>query len=142
MLCGMNLGCLSFLILFPVGIFIWARGEVRRRNAMPPEELAKLEAEEAYGPLDEKLECIFCHSKNCVRTTKTVERIGSPGLVISKENVRPWDIGNSPGKELEWMAQREFLRTAQFIKAHCMNCGNDWEMFPPEEKAERSGVKN
>jgi len=76
----MNWGCLSFLILFPVGILIWARGEMRRRMSMPPEELAKLEADEDYGPIDPKLECIFCHSKNCVRTQRKIYCADGPDL--------------------------------------------------------------
>jgi len=52
-LCGTNWGCLSFLILFPAGIFIWAAGEMRRRASMPKEELEKLEAEEKYGHIDD-----------------------------------------------------------------------------------------
>ncbi len=61
-------GLRFFLLLFPAGIFIWAAGERRRRAAMPPGALNQLEAEENYGPIDKKLECMFCHSKNCVRT--------------------------------------------------------------------------
>ena len=60
MLCDMNWGCLSFLILFPIGILIWAAGEKRRRVALPPDELKKLEDEENYGPIDPKMECFLC----------------------------------------------------------------------------------
>lgn len=123
MLRGMNWGCLSFLILFPVGILIWARGEHRRRMSMPPEELEKLEAEEDYGPIDENLECIFCHSKNCVRTQlKALYADGtdanSPqGLaVLLTCSTR----GGTPPKD-------------EHITAHCMNCGAYWNMFPPDQ---------
>lgn len=136
MLCGMNMGCLSFLILFPAGIFIWARGEMRRRNAMPPEELAKLEADEDYGPIDEKLECIFCHSKNCVRTQKTTYYTGDPRNILSLDNVPKnlYFTGNNPSAIPAYMAAKEMSKHEHYIQAHCMNCGNDWEMFPPEDK--------
>jgi hypothetical protein len=113
MLGGMNWGCLTFLILFPAGIFIWAAGEMRRRKALPPEELKELEADEKYGAIDPELECIFCHSKNCVRA-QTIESLN--------------DIFNagepSPDKKTRWRP----------VKTHCMDCGSHWEMFPPEEK--------
>ena len=115
----MNWGCLSFLILFPAGIFIWVRGEMRRRNALPPEELKKLEAEEDYGPIDEKLECIFCHSKNCVRTRIPLKEICYENMGRSKQ---------------EWI-DRQTVPEKKTVKAYCMNCNNSWEMFLPEEKA-------
>ncbi|MFA6172325.1 MAG: hypothetical protein WC701_01445 [Kiritimatiellales bacterium] len=108
MLCGMNWGCLSFLILFPVGIVIWAAGERRRRAAMPTDALNKLEAEEDYGPIDEKLECIFCHSKNCVRSQAA--HFIQPPAHVTEKNIE-----------------------ARIRQAHCISCGSHWEMFPPEE---------
>ena len=125
MLCGMNWGCLTFLILFPVGIFIWAVGEKRRRDAMPPEELEKLEADEDYGPIDPKLECIFCHSKKCVRTRKETCY------------VEGCHDKNSPAGFLDLCTiavARSKPQEEDRIKVHCMNCGNDWEMFAPDEK--------
>lgn len=119
MLRGMNWGCLSFLILFPAGIFIWAAGERRRRAALPPEELKKLEAEEEYGPIDPKLECVFCKHRNCVRVVSPEQ----PPLIA---DLLPLALNpdNPQLPEIE-----------QYCKAHCMNCGNEWEMFPPKEKA-------
>jgi hypothetical protein len=119
----MNWGCLSFLILFPAGVFIWAAGERRRRAAMPLKELQKLEAEEDYGPIDENLECIFCHSKNCVRTKNEASYedgtdANSPqGIVLLMTCTTR---GGTPPKD-------------EYIKAHCMHCGNHWEMFLPDQ---------
>jgi len=127
MLRGMNWGCLTFLILFPAGIFIWARGEQRRRAALPPEELKKLEAEEDYGPIDKKLECIFCHYKNCVRTKKEIRYIEGG------------HDKNSPAGFLDLCTiavARSKPQEEDLIKLHCINCGNSWQMFPPEETAE------
>ncbi len=123
MLRVMNLGCLSFLILFPVGILIWARGEMRRRMSMPPEELAKLEAEEEYGLIDEKLECIFCHSKNCVRTQ--IEALYEDGTDAHSPQglatlITCTTRGGPPPKD-------------EHIKAHCMRCDSHWNMFPPDQ---------
>ncbi len=130
MLRDMNMGCLSFLILFPAGIFIWAAGEKQRRDALPPEELKKLEAEEDYGPLDEKLECIFCHSKNCVRAQNEDYYIGGPEK-------------NSPAglTYLMTLAAVDRHIAARMVKtekrafAHCMKCSNTWEMYLPDEIA-------
>lgn len=124
MLDNMNWGCLSFIVLFPAGIFIWAAGERRRRAALPPEELKKLEAEEDYGPIDEKLECIFCHSKNCVRTRKETCY------------VEGGHDKNSPASILDLCtiaAARTRPLEEDRIKAHCMNCGDDWERFSPDQ---------
>ena len=128
MLRGMSWGFLSFIILLPAGIFIWAAGEKRRRDAMPPEELEKLEADEDYGSIDEKLECIFCHSKNCVRT----QSLGSLSDVVSEDRLK------AAGKFMLWgtvalMNQSQSL-SRQTLKAHCMNCKNDWEFYSAEEK--------
>ena len=114
----MNWGCLSFIILFPVGIFIWAAGERQRRAALPLEELKKLEAEEDFGPIDEKLKCIFCHSKNCVR-----EKISLEDLVYE----------NSHRSYQEW-ANLKTVPQKEIFNAHCMNCGNSWQRFALEEK--------
>ena len=132
MLCVMNWGCLSFLILFPAGIFIWAAGEMRRRKAMPPEKLNNLEAEEDFGPINEKLECIFCHSKNSVRVRRSLEELMSGGASIRSNH---WE--SDPIVALlnpkEYIDPLE-LQKIKTMKAHCMNCGNDWEMFKPDEK--------
>lgn len=129
----MNMGCLSFLVLFPVGIFIWARGEMRRRNAMPSEELANLEADEDYGPIDEKLECIFCHSKNCVRTqsiTRSLEEaFSNDNLIKARSWRRDPLVAIFAPKEYE-----DPLQIKEISKAHCMKCENNWEFYPPEEK--------
>jgi hypothetical protein len=136
MIRGMNWGCLSFLILFPAGILIWARGEMRRRMAMPPEELAKLEADEDYGPIDEKLECIFCHSKNCVRTqsnTRSLKETFSNDNLIKAHSWRSEPL-------VALFAPKEYddpLQIKEISKAHCMKCGNDWEFYPPEEKTNK-----
>ncbi|MCC7299911.1 MAG: hypothetical protein IT583_02400 [Verrucomicrobia bacterium] len=120
----MNWGCLSFLILFPAGIFIWAAGERRRRAAMPPEELKELEAEEKYGHIDDKLECIFCHSKNCVRTKlEAVYEDGtdansSEGIVLLLTSSTR---NGTPPKD-------------EYIKARCMNCNSYWNMFPETQE--------
>jgi|GEM_PF-4252558 len=116
MLRGMNWGCLSFLILFPAGIFIWAAGERRRRAALPKAALEKLEAEEKYGHIDDKLECIFCHSKNCVRMIPPEQ----PPLVA--DLLPPLNPVTATLPEID-----------EYCKAHCMNCGNDWEMLPPDQ---------
>lgn len=129
----MNWGCLSFIILFPVGLIIWAKGEMRRRKAMPPAELEKLEAREQYGPINKNVTCPFCHAKDCIRTRKTIESIGSPALMLSKDNLKPLDVLHNPLEQLEWMARRELSRTAVFLNAHCMHCDNSWQMFPPEK---------
>ena len=126
MLRGMSWGFLSFIILFPAGIFIWAAGEKRRRDAMPPEELKELEADEDYGPIDPKLECIFCHSKNCVRT----QSLGSLSDIMSEDRLEAAAnyrfCGPFAGLPL---AEKP---SSQTLKAHCMNCGNDWEFYLPE----------
>lgn len=116
----MNWGCLSFIILFPVGIFIWARGEQRRRAALPTEELQKLEAEEDYGPIDENLECIFCHSRNCVRAELSLEDKLYEDLKRSRQ---------------EW-ANLQFGYTSEknIFKAYCMKCRNNWEFYPAKEE--------
>jgi hypothetical protein len=123
------------LILFPVGILIWARGEMRRRMSMPPEELAKLEADEDYGPIDEKLECIFCHAGNCVRTQKITYYTGDPRNILSQENFprSTWRTGINPAAIPVMMTATEMSKHEHYIQAHCMKCGNTWEMFLPEE---------
>jgi hypothetical protein len=129
---GMNWGCLSFLILFPTGIFIWAAGERRRRAALPPDELKKLEDEEDYGPIDEKMECIFCHSKNCVRTRHTIHlRSASFTEIIPPDH----PINHMLGKDQmgNMTIQEAHSGQLNFLTAHCMNCTNDWEMFPPDQ---------
>lgn len=99
-----NWGCLSFFLLFlPAGILIWAAGERRRRAALPPDELKKLEDEEDYGLIDENLECIFCHSKNGVRT----QTLGS--LIDALD---PSEL--NPDKKTRWRP----------LKARCMHCGS------------------
>lgn len=104
----MNWGCLSFIILFPVGLIIWAKGEMRRRKAMPPAELEKLEAEEKHGEFESAIECIYCHSKNCIRIRHTYF-FQLPAHVAEK-NIE-----------------------ARIMDAHCMKCGSHWDMFPPNE---------
>ncbi len=132
----MNWGCLSFLILFPAGIFIWAAGERRRRAALPPEELKNLEADEDFGSIAAKLECIFCHSKNCVRTRNKTYYTGDPRNILSPENFPKnyWRVTDHPAAIPVAMTIREMSKHEDYIHAHCMNCGNDWEMFPPKEK--------
>lgn len=119
----MNSGCLSFIILFPAGIFIWVAGENRRRASLPPDELKKLQAEEDYGSINEKLECIFCHSKNCVRTRPNAlledgADANSPkGIyILMTSSTR----SGPPSKE-------------KYVAAHCMKCGSYWDMFPPDQ---------
>ncbi len=133
-LAGMTWGCLSFLILFPVGIFIWAAGEKHRRAALPPEELKTLEAEENYGPLDEKLECIFCHSKNGVRARSLNGSLEE--LMSGEDFIRSKHWKSEPIVALlnpkEYIDPLE-LQKIQTVKAHCMNCGNDWELFAPDQ---------
>ena len=136
MLRDMNWGCLSFLILFPAGIFIWAAGERRRRAALPPEELKNLEADEDFGSIDEKLECIFCHFTKCVRVRPLTGSLEE--LVSCETSARFEEWRHKPLVAL--LAPEEYLdpielRKIKTVKAHCMNCGNSWEMFPPEEKA-------
>lgn len=144
MLRGMNWGCLTFLILFPAGIFIWAAGEKRRRDALPKDELQKLEDDEDYGDIDPELECIFCHSKNCVRTQKTTYYDGDPRNILSPDNLpkNVWRAGDCPEAIPIFMAINEMSKHEHYIRAHCMNCGNSWEMFPPKETTEQSGSKN
>ena len=120
----MSWGFLSFIILLLAGIFIWAAGEKRRRDTMPPEELKELEADEDYGSIDEKLECIFCHSKNCVRTK--LEALYEDGTdANSPEGIAllltSSTRGGTPPKD-------------ELIKAHCMNCGSYWNMFPEKQE--------
>jgi hypothetical protein len=126
MLGGMNnWGCLSFFLLFlPAGILIWAAGERRRRTALPPDELKKLEDEEDYGLIDENLECIFCHSKNCVRAK--IEALYEDGTDAHSPQgiallMTCTTRGGTPPKD-------------EHIKAQCMNCGSYWNMFPPDDK--------
>jgi len=123
MLGDMNWGCLSFIILFPAGIFIWAAGERRRRAAMPPEELKNLEDEERYGEINEPVECIYCHQKNCVRTI-TELREGD------LDNVTPY----VHSRIAIGLAVKEALIGEEFVKAHCMNCGSHW-ILPPQKES-------
>lgn len=113
----MNWGCLSFLILFPAGIFIWAKGEMRRRSALPPEELKNLEADEDFGSIDPKLECVFCKHRNCVRVIIPEQ----PPLIA---DLLP--LALTPKNP--WLPEIE-----KYCKVHCMNCGNDGEIFPADE---------
>ncbi|MBM4152658.1 MAG: hypothetical protein FJ220_03935 [Kiritimatiellaceae bacterium] len=121
----MNWGCLSCLILFPVGFFIWVKNEVQRRNALPPNELKELEDEERYGKIDDDLECIFCHSKQCVRAEKKIYYRGGPdknsldGLLFYSANQKKYSE----------------IREDVFLAAHCTKCGNTWEMHPPEDES-------
>lgn len=132
----MNWGCLSFLILFPAGIFVWAAGEKRRRNAMPPDELKKLEDEEDYGEINPDIECIYCHSKNCVRTRSTTDFIGSPAHIMSEDNLKETRLYSlNPVRRLKWMTHNELGRTAELWKARCMKCGSFWDMLPPEKES-------
>lgn len=103
---------------------------------MPPEELKELEADEDYGSIDSKLECIFCHSQNCVRTQKTTYYTGDPRNILSPENLpkNVWRAGDSPEVIPIFMAAKEMSRHEHYIQAHCMNCNNGWEMFAPDEK--------
>ncbi len=123
MLGNMNWGCLSFIFLFPAGIFIWVAGERRRRAALPPAELKKLEDEENFGFINAELECIYCHQKGSIRT-KTELREGD------LNNVTPYihshvAIG---------LAVKAALIGEEFVKAHCMNCGSHW-ILPPQKES-------
>ena len=123
MLGGMNWGCLSFIILFPAGIFIWAAGERRRRAALPPEELKKLEDEENFGSINAELECIYCHQTNCVRTQ--IETLYEDGT-----------DANSPKGIVLLMTSSTRYGTPpkdEHIVAHCMNCGSHWNKFLEEQ---------
>ncbi|MCU0856934.1 MAG: hypothetical protein MUC65_00830 [Pontiellaceae bacterium] len=99
---------------------------------MPPEELKNLEDEEKFGPINEKLNCIFCHSKNCVRTslfTYSIEGLFSEDNLLKRNDWRNSLIG-------AFFNPKEYvdpLQTKETLKAHCMKCGSHWELFAPED---------
>ena len=130
----MKTGCLLSLLLLPIALLVWVRKEQKKRMSMPPEELADLEAEEAFGKIDDSLECIFCHSKGCVRARRKIRHSGDAAHIVSQDNLNHTKLFTfSPVTRARIMAQREISRTEEVLQTHCMNCTNTWEMFPPEE---------
>ena len=109
---------------------------MRRRAALSPEKRKELEETERHGELNPTIECIYCHNKNCVRTTSFSDHIGSPAYIFSEKNIR-----NNKAKLIlfqetaaKHMIHDELTKTADFLNAHCMNCGSHWDMFDPSEK--------
>jgi len=95
---------------------------------LPPDELAKLEAEEKYGPINPEIRCIFCKTTGPVRYKQEEHYVGGGPAKNSPEGL---GYLATIGIERHTAAIRAQCETRAF--AHCMKCGNDWEMFPPAE---------
>jgi len=89
---------------------------------MTPEQRKALEDEEQFGEIDEAIECIYCHKKNCVRTRTDFEHAIyeslSTGATMSPSSTAI-------------LTARSMENKRDLFKARCMKCGSYWDMFDP-----------
>jgi len=130
----MKTGCLLALLLLPITILIWAKKELRRRDAMPPEKRKELEDKEAYGPIDPKLSCTFCHAEKCVRVKKITRATGEASQIFCEKNLRDSRWHLFPENRIGHMVRNELYHRTDFILAQCMECDAHWELYDPEGK--------
>ncbi len=89
---------------------------------MTPEQRKTLEDEEQFGEIDKTIECIYCHEKNCVRSSRCIQDVISKNI---KRNNRLFLYGT-----LAVMAT-ETDSKGDIYNARCMTCGSYWDMFNP-----------
>ena len=124
----MKLGCLLSLLLLPITLIIWVEKERRRRTAMSPEELKALEDEEKYGTIDPDIECIYCHKKNCVRTSLSMKDAAYLDMVRSHQLYLYGSLS---------LFSAHPDNRGDIYHARCMKCESYWDLFDPHEDSHR-----
>lgn len=123
----MKFGCFLTLILFPIFLVIWTEKNRRRRAAIPPDQLKEMDDETDYGSFDPELKCIYCKTKGKVRRKQEEYYVNNGPAKNSTEGIKYLFSLIAAGR----YGARAAVRCEERCFAHCMNCGNHWEILVP-----------
>ncbi|QHI68168.1 hypothetical protein [Tichowtungia aerotolerans] len=126
----MKFGCFLALLLLPITLVIQTERNRRRRAAIPPDQLKEMDEEVKYGPYAPNLKCIYCKTKGKVRRKREDYYVNNGPAKNSTEGVKYLFSLMGAGR----YGAAGATKCEERCFAHCMNCGNHWEMLVKDQE--------